>query len=86
MRIVVKLFGPQAQLAGKREVVLTMDENSQTCAGLLACLGESEPRLRASLSASRVAVNFAFVEADHIKMKWRWSEWCQADEYSDCHT
>jgi len=64
--ILVKLFGPQARLAGKPEVRLEVDDAQATCGGVLRALADTEPAfLAASIGSSRLAVNHAFVAADH---------------------
>jgi sulfur carrier protein ThiS len=65
MTIVVHLFGPQAVLAGTRE--LPVDVPSGITAGdLLASLAATDARLAPSLRYSRIAVNFEFVGADAV--------------------
>ena len=60
MTIAVKLFGPQAQLAGAREVRVEVGDGA-TGAAVLAALGEAVPALRESLNGSRLAVDHAYV-------------------------
>ena len=61
--ISVKLFGPQAALAGADAVdVLTPETvNAQN---LKRLLGETAPRLLASLPASRIAIDHAYAAPD----------------------
>ncbi len=68
--MVVKLFGPQALAAGKREVVVevAVERGEPTCADLRDALAAVEPGLKASLAASRFAVNQAFArELDPVR-------------------
>ena len=65
MRIKVLLFGPQAQLAGTREVTLDITESDSTCAQARQLLGQMHPELADSLPASRIAVNHQFVSDDY---------------------
>lgn len=60
MSITVKLFGPQAQLAGARELRLELAD-APTVAQVRAALASVCPVLAPSLAASRIAVNHAFV-------------------------
>ncbi len=64
--VTVKLFGPQAALAGRREVAVVLTRNGEeaaTAGGVLAGLGEAVPALRGSLAQSRLAVNREFAAA-----------------------
>ena len=63
MEIKVLLFGPQAQLAGTREVTLSVEP--PTAGGVLNTLANEENSLAASLPVSRLAVNHEFVDEDH---------------------
>ena len=59
--IVVKLFGPQARLAGAREVQVELARPA-TAGNVLAALAERVPALAASIASSRLAVNKAFAQ------------------------
>ena len=61
MKQTVLLFGPQARLAGKREVSLDLPDDADA-ATVLARLADAEPSLKASVAASRLAVNQDFAE------------------------
>lgn len=60
MNVTVKLFGAQAQLIGRREVIVPLDEAEATCAALRRGLAAAEPRLETSLTVSRFAINHEF--------------------------
>ncbi|HEX7010362.1 MAG TPA: MoaD/ThiS family protein [Phycisphaeraceae bacterium] len=62
MRITVLLFGPQAQRAGRRQVVVELPGTSTTCAELRKALAEAVPELATSLPNSRLAVNHAYAD------------------------
>lgn len=64
MTVTVLLFGPQATLAGVRELAVRVDDEPATADAVLAALRDAEPRLGPSLAASRLAVNHAFVAPD----------------------
>lgn len=59
----VKLFGPQAALAGADAVEVPAPAGV-TAAGLKRSLGEAVPALRPSLGASRIAVDHTYAAAD----------------------
>ena len=61
--ITVKLFGPQAALAGADAVDVPAPVGV-SARNLKRLLGESAPRLVPSLSASRVAVNHEYADPD----------------------
>lgn len=62
-RITVKLFGPQARLAGASELAVEVPEPA-TCRAIVAQLRAAAPALAASLANSRLAVNHAFAADD----------------------
>ena len=64
MVIRVKLFGPQAQLVGSRQLEVELPGQRATVRQVLSGLQDREPRLAASLPGSRIAVNHVFVAAD----------------------
>ena len=53
--LTIKLFGPQAQLVGKRELVVTPAE--LTVGSVLSAISQTYPELASTLSVSRLAVN-----------------------------
>ncbi|NNJ24237.1 MoaD/ThiS family protein [Alienimonas chondri] len=59
-RLTVRLFGPQARLAGADAVTITLPENA-TVAEIRSGLSEACEPLRPSLSGSRIAVNHEYV-------------------------
>lgn len=65
MTITVKLFGPQAQLAGVREVRVEVGDGA-TGARVLAALGRTAPALRPSLDGSRLAVDHEYVGDEQV--------------------
>ena len=65
MEVRVLLFGPQAQLAGRREVAVELGgDGPATCGELRAALARVEPKLAAGLPASRFAVNREYARED----------------------
>lgn len=63
--VTVLLFGPQAALAGVRQLRLDVPEG--TVAGVRAALAAACPALAASLASSRLAVNQEFAgDADLV--------------------
>ncbi|MEX0886391.1 MAG: MoaD/ThiS family protein [Phycisphaeraceae bacterium] len=64
MQVTVKLFGPQAQLAGCETLTLTLDAPQPTCGDLRIALADAAPPLAPSLPASRFAVNHEYVPDD----------------------
>jgi molybdopterin converting factor small subunit len=64
MVIRVKLFGPQARIVGTRQLEVELPGQRATVREVLSGLEEREPRLAASLTGSRIAVNHVFVAGD----------------------
>lgn len=62
MEIRIKLFGPQAALLERREVVLSLPDAGPTVAEVREALGVAAPALAASLPHSRLAVNHTFAD------------------------
>jgi molybdopterin converting factor small subunit len=62
--ITIRLFGPQAQLAGTRELIVELPDADITCGELRQMLARTQSSLSASLAASRLAVNQAFAADD----------------------
>ncbi|MEM6756525.1 MAG: MoaD/ThiS family protein [Planctomycetota bacterium] len=60
----VRLFGPQAELAGRREIQVTVSPGRTTAADVLRQLGEAQPALAASLPGSRLAVDHEYADPD----------------------
>ena len=60
MRVTVRLFGPQARLAGRRQLLVELEGDAPTAGEVRAELGRVEPRLRPSLAHSRLAINHSF--------------------------
>jgi MoaE-MoaD fusion protein len=65
MRIVVRLFGPEAQRLGRREVAVDAP-GPVTCADLTDLLGKQHPELSANLPRCRLAVNHEFAGRDDL--------------------
>ncbi|MEM1099549.1 MAG: MoaD/ThiS family protein [Planctomycetota bacterium] len=63
-RVGVLIFGPQAELAGKRCIDVDICPGQTTAAEVLQQLGEACEDLQASLPLSRLAVNHAFCNAE----------------------
>lgn len=63
VRVNVLLFGPQATLAGRREV--SVEVADPTAGAVLDALAAAAEPLAASLGASRLAVNHEFVGVSH---------------------
>jgi len=60
VRVTVRLFGPQARLAGRRQLVVELVGDAPTAGDVRAELGRVEPRLTPSLAHSRLAINYSF--------------------------
>lgn len=65
MTVTVKLFGPQAQIVGHREVLLEFPVSEINCGDLRRALAGTDSRLGASLGGSRIAVNQTFAADSH---------------------
>lgn len=63
-QVTVKLFGPQAKLAGRETVTLSLESAEPTCRDVHQALAEAEPALAPSLPSSRLAVNHEYVNDD----------------------
>lgn len=63
-RIRVKLFGPEAATAGRREVAIDLPDEAATCAQLRASLAAAEPALAPRLPHCRFAINSAYAGED----------------------
>ncbi len=66
MRIIVKLFGPEAALAGTHEIAVEVAGAEPTCGELKRALAEAEPRLAESLSYCRIALNHDFAGPNQV--------------------
>ncbi|MEM6756576.1 MAG: hypothetical protein AAF586_05360 [Planctomycetota bacterium] len=64
--IEVKLFGPQAQRAGRRSVAVEVTGGSTTCDEVLKRLRDAAPALAGSMSASVLAVDHAVASGDRV--------------------
>jgi molybdopterin converting factor small subunit len=64
MEIMVRLFGPEAEVTGLTQFELNLD-GPATCGDLRAALAEREPSLAPRLPACRFAVNHEFVGDEH---------------------
>ncbi|MEM6757669.1 MAG: MoaD/ThiS family protein [Planctomycetota bacterium] len=58
----VRLFGPQADLTGQREIQVEVTPGRTTSADVLQQLGDKEPALAESLPDSRLAVNHEYAD------------------------
>lgn len=66
MRVKVKLFGPQAALAGTREV--EVEVSNATAGGVKAALASALPAIAATVGPSRMAINHEFAaDADPVR-------------------
>jgi molybdopterin converting factor small subunit len=63
MDINVKLFGPEAHVAGQRQIIVQADE-PVTCRSLAEQIGRQHPRLAAALPRCRFAVNHEFARPE----------------------
>jgi molybdopterin converting factor small subunit len=63
MVVRVKLFGPQAQIVGRRQLEVELPGEQATVGQVLSGLADREPKLASSLQASRIAVNQAFADS-----------------------
>jgi molybdopterin converting factor small subunit len=66
MQVSLKLFGPEARIVGRRELLIDVERLPIQCAKLRQRILEEEPRLSSLLATARFAVNFDFVEEDHL--------------------
>ncbi len=66
MIVRVRLFGPQAQLAGRRQLEVELPGERATVRQVLSGLEGREPRLAASLQGSRIAVNHVFATSESV--------------------
>ena len=65
-KVRVRLFGPQARLAGTDEIAVALPAGA-TAGGVKAALGKAFPALRPSLGGSRIAVNHEYAaDADPV--------------------
>lgn len=62
----VKLFGPQAQLAKRRELDVAVDADSVSAAQLLTAIASACPALSDGLGNSKLALNQEFADAGDI--------------------
>lgn len=62
MHVTVKLFGPQARMAGKREAHIALPDEPTTIAQVRGALCAAEPCLADGLDESRFAVNHEFAD------------------------
>ena len=60
----VKLFGPQARLAGCRELAVDLPESPSTCSMLRDALARTHQELAGSIPSSRLAVNHEYAGDD----------------------
>ncbi|XAL99900.1 MoaD/ThiS family protein [Phycisphaeraceae bacterium D3-23] len=60
--ITVKLFGPQARLAQKREVAARCTTDAPTASEVLAAVAEACPALAEHIGNSKLAVNHELVK------------------------
>ncbi len=62
--ITVKVFGPEATAAGRREVTVAVEAERPNCAELRRALAEAEPALAPRLDHCRFAVNNDYAAED----------------------
>lgn len=62
--ITVKVFGPEATAAGRREVPVEVEAERPCCADVRRALAEAEPDLAPRLEHCRFAVNNAYAAED----------------------
>jgi molybdopterin converting factor small subunit len=65
VRVTVKLFGPQARLAGS-DAIAAEFAGAPSCAQIRSHLAELVPALAPTLAHSRLAVNHEFAADDQI--------------------
>lgn len=65
MRLLVRLFGPQAAAARRTAIPLEIAHEPACCADVRRALAEACPNLTDTLPASRLAVNYALVGDEH---------------------
>lgn len=66
MRITVRLFGPQAAAANRRQVDVAVDGATVCCNALRGALGRACPSIAKTLAGSRFAVNHQLVCDQHV--------------------
>jgi len=66
MKLAIKLFGPEARAAGSGELVVDVAALPIGCDALRRRVAEVEPKLTNLLVTARFAVNYTFVDADHM--------------------
>lgn len=70
LKVKVKLFGPQAALAGTREVEVEVEAGgvAATAGGVKAALAAMVPAIAATVGSSRIAINHEFAaDADPVR-------------------
>ncbi len=63
---IVLVFGPIAQIAGSRELRVSVATAAPTCTDLRQAIGRQYPAISGLLSSCRFAVNHAFAPETHI--------------------
>ncbi len=66
MQLSLKLFGPEARVVGRGDLVVDVAALPIACAALRQRVVEVEPALGATLSTARFAVNYDFVGDDYL--------------------
>ena len=66
MKLAIKLFGPEARAVGTGELVVDVPALPIDCDALRRRVAEVEPKLTTLLMTARFAVNYTFVDADHM--------------------
>ena len=66
MTVTVLLLGPQAQLAGRREIAVDVADDVATADAVLEALGDAAGERRDSLRTSRLAVNHEFATEETV--------------------
>jgi molybdopterin converting factor small subunit len=66
MKLSIKLFGPEARAVGSGELVVEVAALPIGCDALRRRVAEVEPNLAKLLMTARFAINYTFVNADHM--------------------
>lgn len=64
MKVVVRVFGPQAALAGSRQLTVQLPGETASAGAVRQQIALGFPKLAGSVHQSRMAVNQAFVADD----------------------
>lgn len=66
MTLKILLFGPQAMLAGRQEIVLEVSDTPVSASEVLNLIAKELPQLSSSLGNSRLAIDHEFADPKQI--------------------